>query len=287
MVICKRHIAALIVCSAYGCLASFAEDLTLAQPLQGSGEPLHSYLFVRDEGEPIAMIRGRVVGGGLGDEALLVGRMQNHQPGQQPSAFMGIVESSDGTLTAGAQALDLVGIEGTAHMTLEQIRARTAELRKRIEDARQAEKREAHSLQKINAEANELLKLERAIGGPQPEVDNGAQRERGKDLSLMAKQHLESIRTQAQPPAFKKREAELSEQLNVMASALQGTNTAGGHNAGEISPELQEKLDLIEATKDEHIDLLRRELAELKRRRAEVESAGPAAQQPREEERAE
>ncbi|NDF16216.1 hypothetical protein EB061_13015, partial [bacterium] len=71
------------------------------------------------------------------------------------------------------------------------------------------------------------------------------------------------------PPNFKKREAELSTYLNTLSTELKASEEGGAFDGA--SKELQAKEDLIEATKYEHLDLLKDELAELRRKREALE----------------
>lgn len=89
--------------------------------------------------------------------------------------------------------------------------------------------------------------------------------------SQLAKARLESLKNDERPRNFKRREAELSAHLNNLATELKSAREASG--AADAERELREKRDLIEATKYEQFDLLRDELARLKRERLELEGA--------------
>ena len=82
-----------------------------------------------------------------------------------------------------------------------------------------------------------------------------------------ARQH--ALKSRENPPNFKKREAELSTYLNTLSTELKASEEGGAFD--EASKELQAKEDLIEATKYEHLDLLKDELAELRRKREALE----------------
>ena len=103
------------------------------------------------------------------------------------------------------------------------------------------------------------------LGGDILPADAEAHRQRLAELREIAKQRLAALSSQQAPPAFKKRQKDLAEQLNAITLALKAEEARQREGGAPVSPELQEKLDLIESTKDEHIDLLRKELLELRR----------------------
>jgi hypothetical protein len=85
----------------------------------------------------------------------------------------------------------------------------------------------------------------------------------------LAQERQSALKSRETPPNYKKREAELSAQLNVMATNLKASQEDESLAAG--SKELQEKQALVESTKYEHIDLLKDELVSLRRKREALE----------------
>lgn len=88
-------------------------------------------------------------------------------------------------------------------------------------------------------------------------------------LSLAQERQL-ALKNRETPPNYKKREAELSTYLNVLSTEVKASEEGGAFD--DATKELQAKKDLIEATKYEHIDLLKDELAELRRKREALEA---------------
>ncbi|MEY4668969.1 MAG: hypothetical protein RL518_1668 [Pseudomonadota bacterium] len=87
-------------------------------------------------------------------------------------------------------------------------------------------------------------------------------------VSLAQERQL-ALKTRDTPPNFKKREAELSTYLNLLSTEVKASEEGGAFD--DATQELQAKKDLIESTKYEHIDLLKDELAELRRKREALE----------------
>ena len=76
--------------------------------------------------------------------------------------------------------------------------------------------------------------------------------------------HMKSRRA---PLNAQKREADLTQQLGELSKALTATETSAIKKISTATSDLQQKLKLIEETRDEHIDLLEQELSQLKRNR--------------------
>ena len=84
-------------------------------------------------------------------------------------------------------------------------------------------------------------------------------------------ERLSAVKSGNLPPNYKRREAELSVYLNVLSTELKIAQNGGGDLLSDASKEMVEKRELIEATKDEHIDLLQEELARIRKQREAAE----------------
>jgi hypothetical protein len=87
----------------------------------------------------------------------------------------------------------------------------------------------------------------------------------------LAQERLSAVKSGNLPPNYKRREAELSAYLNVLSTELKIAQDGGGDLLSDASKEMLEKRDLIEATKDEHIDLLQEELTQIRKQREAAE----------------
>jgi hypothetical protein len=85
----------------------------------------------------------------------------------------------------------------------------------------------------------------------------------------LAQERQRELSNRETPPNYAKREAELSAQLNVLATKLKTSEDSEDFDSG--SKELEEKQALIQSTKYEHLDILKDELAELRRQREALE----------------
>lgn len=87
-----------------------------------------------------------------------------------------------------------------------------------------------------------------------------------------AREDLILIKTLPVPRNLQAREAELSKQLPELAAAAQGVSDLGREVLARAAEELKDKLSLIEATRFEQIDRLKRELERLSNERQRIEN---------------
>ncbi len=128
-------------------------------------------------------------------------------------------------------------------------------------------------LNKAREESETLRKVDQMIDGGN-DIQASRNEESGIEASLaVARMRQDALKGRATPPNFKKREAELVMHLNTLATELK--ELEHDSSLGGASREYQEKRDLIEATKYEHMDLLKDELTQLRRKREELDRGGP------------
>lgn len=258
----RTFVLASLCAATVGGLTASAEEhaFTVAQPLTASGELSAAYVLAVQGERVLSLAPALTLPGAQPGEVLVAGRLSADKIGADPVTVLATVEMKDGAVASSVQSLS----RDTAFLDANALRARAAALRAA---QGQSQRSASEKLAQVNAEAGELLKLERAIGSEDLPADPEGHRRRLVELRQLVKQRMEAIKSQPPPPAFKKRESELSAQLNALTIALRAEEARRREGGGAVSPELQAKLDLIKSTKNEHIDLLRKELLELRKER--------------------
>ena len=127
-------------------------------------------------------------------------------------------------------------------------------------------------LKKVQQQADTISKVGKII-----DVDDELRAVKDENARLvasiaLAQERALALKSKETPPNYKKREAELSAYLNTLSTELKASEEGGAFDSA--SKELQEKKGLIEATKYEHLDLLKDELAEIRRKREALERKG-------------
>jgi len=192
-------------------------------------------------------------------ELFVVGRVIAQRIDATPLSMLATVEGQNDSVASSAWEVEVNNTSEAYMLSLEQLRARVG--------AAHASRQRADAVATHRPAQSELLKFEHIIGGDSLPADAEAHRQRLAELRQIAQQRLALLSSQPAPPAFKKRQKDLAEQLNAITLALKAEEARRREGGTVVSPELQEKLDLIESTKDEHIDLLRKALLELRRER--------------------
>lgn len=279
---CLRHGLVLAAMLVGGLEEGLAEtlSLTVAQPVPKVSDTRRAHIAVTSGMRPIAAVPALVLPTEDPQRVLAVGSVPGIEGLSSPVQILAVIEGSDGSLQSSSRAIESPESEPVFRMGQEAIQQRIREQRLTLRRVSDSAEREEKNLRKVSEQADELLKFERVLGGDDPARDDAAGMARLAELQALAQQRLELMRQQPSPPAFKKRETELVEQLNAMSTALHARDQALREGLIGVSPELQQKLDLIKATQGEHIDLLRRELAELRREREAAEAASARAPEP-------
>ncbi len=138
---------------------------------------------------------------------------------------------------------------------------------KKLEAEEQAQRAQLQQLQKKRPGRGEVAQGE-------AEVAQGSTHDDLEGMSSsvkFAQERLTAVRSGNLPLNYKRREAELSAYLNVLSTELKLAKDGGGDLLSDASKEMLAKRTLIEATKDEHIDLLQEELAEVRKQREAAE----------------
>lgn len=245
---------------------------TVAQAVSASGEPSSAFIVAAQGNQVLAVAPALALPGLKPGEILVVGQFRTEGALDAPVSVVATVELKDGSVASSTAPLS----KETAPLGAEAIRAKAAALRG-VSATPQGGA--SGKLAQVNAEADELLKLERAIGGDEAPADPEGHRRRLVELRQLVKQWMSALGSQPVPPAFKKRQSELSAQLNTLTLALR-TDEARRRDAVDGVPlptGIQEQLDLIESTKDERIDVLRKELLQLRKEREALEQKGEPA----------
>lgn len=242
------------------CAASAdGRSIFVAHSVQATGEARAAYVAVSQADRLLGVSSAVTIPGSKAGELFVVGRVLAQHADSGTLSMLATVELQDGSVASSAWEVDASSKPDLSMLSVNELRARVAA-------ARSVSERTGGAVTRSPA-MSELLKFERVLGGDTLPADAEAHRQRLADLREITKQRLAALSSQPAPAAFRKRQKDLAEQLNAITLALKAEEARRRESGMAVSPELQEKLDLIESTKDEHIDLLRKELMELRRER--------------------
>lgn len=250
-------------------LQTFAQSrpIFVANSVQAAGEVRAAYVAAMQGQRLLGVASALPLPGAKPGELLVVGRVLADNIDASPLSLLATVELQDGSVASTAWESGSDSMQEISMLGVEELRARLAATRAAQELRPDAGKQ--------NAALSDLLKFERVIGGESLPADVEAHRQRLTELREIIRQRMATLSKQPLPPSFQKRQKDLAEQLNAITLAVKAEEARRREGAVGVLPDLQAKIDLIESTKDEHIDLLRKELLQVRKERGVSVPAGP------------
>jgi len=234
-------------------LAAEPERVTVTVSQGGNVVAVVPAAFVVREGVPVVTVVGRAtlpIEGG-------------------PYQALFTVTSKTGEIGSSLREIQDVRLEPAVLLEVSELQRRLSEQKAELRKWDDKSVAQRAKLKTVQAQADTAQSVGRIIDAD--EELRAAKDENGRLAAsiALANERQVALKSREVPPNFKKREAELSAHLNLLATELKTAEEDGAFEGG--SRELQRKRDLIEATKYEHIDLLKEELVRLRREREMLE----------------
>lgn len=270
----KAPLRALFV-TLLGVTVARADDavVTLAQPVQLVGEPRQAAVLVTQGEKVVGVVPARAVRGEGSSTVTVVGRLQLPLEGGPYKALF-VAYGKTGEIGAAKRDIADLRTEPSVLLDSEELKRRLAEQRAEFRKREEVAGAQRSKLRQVQEEVNNIANVSRIVDAEDELQVLKAEEERANASLKLARDRLQALKGRATPPNYKKREAELAAYLTVLATELKLSETHGG--LSDASKELEEKRELIESTKDEHMDLLKDELVRLRRQREAAERGGVA-----------
>ena len=247
--------------------------VTLAQPVQLGGEPRQATVLVTQGEKVVGVVPARAVRSEGSSTVTVVGRLQLPLEGGPYKALF-VAYGKTGEVGAAKRDIADLRTEPSVLLDSEELKRRLAEQRTELRKRDEVVGTQRSKLRQVQEEVNNIANVSRIVDAEDELQVVKAEEEKVTASLKLARDRLQALKGRSVPPNYKKREAELAAYLTVLATELKLSETHGG--LSEASKELEEKRELIESTKDEHMDLLKDELARLRRQREAAERGGVA-----------
>jgi hypothetical protein len=251
----------------YSCLAQAGQGrlVTLSERLHFSGEVRSAYMVVTGRSGSVSSGAATWIQLADSEDVACLGRIPISSA-QEALGVLFVVTGSQGEVRSTFRSVSPQELSPTVYLTSAELRDRLVERRSALrqldsEVTSQEERIEAlqsdadaiANVSKIVHVEDELEGIKRTI----QQVDGAS-----KDIELR------KARMQKRPVPLnaQSREMELVQQLTELSKELSATETSALKRISSASGELQQKLQLIEDTRDEHVTLLEEELADLQQR---------------------
>lgn len=250
--------------------------VTLLQSIKFSAAPERATLVVARSGEIVTVGPAAVIMQEGTGELIVVGRPTLAiESGPYTALFT--VYAKSGEIASAVREIKDVRLEAAVLLDVSELKRRLSEQKSELRkwDVKGTEQRS--KLKKVQEQANTLNSVGRII-----DLDAELQvvQDEGERLAAslaVAQDRQRALKSRDNPANFKRREAELSAFLNALSTEIKAAaapiSSTGSDERGSDDPAEKErkKHDLIDATKNEHVDLLKEELARLKQQRAKLE----------------
>lgn len=262
-------VMALFGASAYAAPA----PVTLVQPVAFSALPDKGTVVVSQGSEVVAVVPAAIVVQEGVPSVMVVGRATLPIEGG-PYAALFTVYSKTGEIGSATREIKDVRLEPAVLLEVSELKRRLTEQKTELRKWDVQATEQKSKLKKVQEQADTLASVGRIVDADDELRAAKDENHRLAASIALAQERQLALKTRETPPNYKKREAELSAQLNVLATELKASENDEDLASG--SKELQEKEALIESTKYEHIDLLKDELAKLRRQREALEKSAAA-----------
>jgi len=244
------------------------EPVTLVHSVEISALPDKASVVVSQGSQVVAVVPAAIVVQDDSPTVTVVGRATLPIEGGPYKALFTVYAKS-GEIGSSVREIQDVRLEPAVLLDVSELKRRLGEQKAELHKWDKQSNEQKSRLKRVQQQADTLSKVGRII-----DTDDELRAEKDENARLVASVALAqerqlALKNRETPPNYKKREAELSAYLNSLVTELKASEEGGAFDAA--SRELQDKKDLIEATKYEHLDLLKDELAELRRKREALE----------------
>jgi hypothetical protein len=251
------------------CQAEF-RTLSLLQPITIADEPDRAVMVVSSRGQTLGVVTGIIIRTAKEQDSFVVGRLTVDRSVESVSVLTAVV-GRKGEVQSAVQVLADLEESPSAFLSTSELERDVVIRRKELSDLQVQRERQAANLERLQTDADVIANVGRIVDA---EDELGAVKSdagRLKASLLAARERLASLRSLPAPTNYERREAGIAGYLNDFSKASHGAHGDVLQRLASAEDEMQRKVALIESTKNEHVDLLQKELASLRREREVIE----------------
>lgn len=245
--------------------------VTLVHVVEFAAVPDRATITVSQGAKVVAVVPGAIVIQEGSPTVTIVGRATLPIEGG-PYKILFTVYAKTGEIGSATREIPDVRLEPAVLLDVSELKRRLGEQKAELRKWDDKSNEQRSRLKKVQAQADTAKSVGRIIDADDELRMVKEENSRLTASLALAQERQVALKSRESPPNFKKREAELSTYLNLLSTELKTAEEDGAFEGG--SKELQQKRDLIEATRYEHIDLLKEELVRLRRQREQLEKDG-------------
>jgi septal ring factor EnvC (AmiA/AmiB activator) len=240
--------------------------VTIAQPVRVAGDPASVLLVVASDEKVIGVAPALVVGGAANESSSVVGRLAVPIDAERLHSIA-VVISKTGEVSSGFRQIPAISEEPVLLLDKGSVEERLSEQRETLARWEAQVRAQQASMTRLQEDADAIANVNRIVDAEDELSIVKREAQRLKAALALASGRVNSLKAQTVPTNFKRREMELSDQLNELSTALKTKEASALERIAVASSELRKNLQLIEETKGKQIDVLNAELARLRKRR--------------------
>ena len=247
-----------------GQVAAESRTFTIAQSMAVTGEPDHAHVAIRRSDGSVALFPATIVSVTGAQGVAVVARVAVDSENPPSKAVIALFGK---TGEVASHTRDMSDIAEYPELTLEsaELELRAQERRERIKEWEERVKEQSANLARLREDADLIANVGRIVS-KEDEVERIRRDvDRFRVALMIARQRLEALQKKVSVPNEQGRLAQVTVELAALAAAVKKSEQQAEERISSASTELQDKLALIESTKNERIDLLKKELEELRK----------------------
>jgi hypothetical protein len=247
-------------------LAESRSRITLVERVPFSGEVQQVLIAVMSGQAAPEIAQATWIAPHAGEEYWCVGRASFIET-RERLQVLAVLIGTRGEIRSSYRELAADELPPASRLSLPELRSRFVERRgiyRKLQSENQAQQERLRSLQ---SDADAIAMVSKIVNAEDDLTEVKTKLQRVISAEQGIDRRSAQIKTRPVPLNAQKRESELVDQLSELSKALSAAETQALQRLAGAKGALQEKLSLIDETRDEHITILEEDLARLRRSR--------------------
>lgn len=245
-------------------LAAETKTLTIAESMKVAGETDHAHVAMRRVDGSVVVFPAVIVSLPGKEDVAVVARISVDTENLPTRAVMALFGKTGEVASYTRDMGDVNEYPELAFNTTE-LQARVREKRDSIKEWEGKVSEQSANLLRLREDADLIANVGRIVSKEDEVEEIRRDIERFRAALVTARQRVAALQQKVFIPNEQGRFAQLTSELSTLASAVKKSEEQAEQRFASASSELQEKLALIESTKNDRIDLLKKELEEVRK----------------------
>jgi hypothetical protein len=245
-------------------LSAETKTITIAESLKVAGAPDHAHVAMQRVDGSVAVFPAVIVSIPGKEDVAIVARISADTENPPTKAIISLFGQTGELASHTRDMRDIMEYPELTFDTTE-LQARVRERRESIKEWEGKVSEQSANLVRLREDADLITNVGRIVSKEDEVEVMRRDSERLRSALVTAQQRVAALQQKVFIPNEQGRFAQLTSELSTLASAVKKSEEQAEQRFSSASSELQEKLALIESTKNDRIDLLKKELEELRK----------------------